>query len=264
MRIFELDINDPRSQAVVQNTMVVDLKKNYGDALAAWDKGIHVYKGMKTYFSDSSEGNFYKTDPKLSTRKSRNTTNHYTILMDNLPVWSAYPKRSKSLVCSTDYWVASGYGRIYAIIPKQGAVFGVCSRSDLWSSFWNNDYSLETFNRMFEDIPCPSYTEFLQGVLANQTEIAKRFLASTELYGILEADSLVSDMFATFINQIKVAQNTIDIQNAFSGLMDPKANNFRLSDISSLPGEGHEVWTDSEAYLLDPTKLGLLKQSGKI
>ena len=44
--------------------------------------------------------NFLLTDPKNYTRKTHDTFNYYTLILDNAPDWKDFPKRSKSLICS--------------------------------------------------------------------------------------------------------------------------------------------------------------------
>jgi len=72
-----------------------------------------------------------------SVRKSENTSNQYTLLMDNSPFFARFPKRSKSLICSTSDRIASGftYGSdIYAMFPYNGTPIGICPAFDMWHS----------------------------------------------------------------------------------------------------------------------------------
>lgn len=68
-------------------------------------------------------------------RTSANTFNYYTIWMDGDREWAAYPKRSKSLICSTDRGTANGFGDTQIIIPADKNKIGVCDSNDLWGSF---------------------------------------------------------------------------------------------------------------------------------
>lgn len=68
-------------------------------------------------------------------RRSRNTTNHYTVILDAvLP--KAFPKRSKSIICANWYGLnhADNYGTLYAIIPFDGVKIGVCPYMDMWDT----------------------------------------------------------------------------------------------------------------------------------
>jgi len=75
-------------------------------------------------------------NPKIEKRKSRNTANFYTLMMENLSQWRKFPKRSNSLICTTDYYKARMYGTAYRVIPIDlNAKFGVCPEEDIWESF---------------------------------------------------------------------------------------------------------------------------------
>lgn len=71
-------------------------------------------------------------DPSSGVRKSENTSNHYTELMDNSPYYKGWPKRSKSLICSTSESRARQYGRLYAVLPFNGTKIAVASDFDIW------------------------------------------------------------------------------------------------------------------------------------
>lgn len=68
-------------------------------------------------------------------RKSANTSNHYTVILDAvLP--KEFPKRGASIICAN--WAnrhyAHGYGVPYAIIPFDGVKIGVCPGRDIFDT----------------------------------------------------------------------------------------------------------------------------------
>lgn len=71
-------------------------------------------------------------DTSSGTRRSENTWNHYTLLLDNSPYYKGWPRRSKSIICTTDPKEASGYGTVMALIPLDGAKIGIVPESDMW------------------------------------------------------------------------------------------------------------------------------------
>ena len=79
-----------------------------------------------------------------STRKSENTSNWYTMIFDNHPDMREFPKRSKSLICTTSFTNAKAYGRteknVLAIIPFDHSAIGWTDKSDIW------DLKLSTFS----------------------------------------------------------------------------------------------------------------------
>ncbi len=64
-----------------------------------------IHTGSGTFLADSTR----------HLRKSANTHNYYTLLMDNLSSWDNYPKRSKSFICSVINNPRSGTG--FVVLP---------------------------------------------------------------------------------------------------------------------------------------------------
>ena len=77
---------------------------------------------------------FYLIDPKKHDRKSANTQNYYTYIIDNSKDWKDFPKRSKSLICH-GYDKELPYYDQYIVIPLNDANFGIANDDDLWTSF---------------------------------------------------------------------------------------------------------------------------------
>lgn len=92
----------------------------------------HIYRGIQGYHENYGIVDIGSEDD----RRSKNTTNHMTLLMDNLPSWKSYPKRSQSIICSTNSSNASSYGSLYMVYPTDQCNIGVCPASDIWDGFF--------------------------------------------------------------------------------------------------------------------------------
>ena len=102
-----------------------------------------VYKGIPF----GSVPDLYIEDPKKHKRESSNTTNHYTIIMDNSEYWKDYPKRSESIICTTSIDKSNMYGETYLIFPLDTkSKFGIASNEDIWTSF-----NLSNFNNILKN-----------------------------------------------------------------------------------------------------------------
>lgn len=105
------------------------LNKHCKDALKDIEQPI--VRGMKGF-----DGGFGVLHGEVGGRKSRNTTNYYTVILDAvLP--KEFPKRSASIICAN--WAnrshAAAYGgRAFAIIPFDGVKIGVCPSMDMWDT----------------------------------------------------------------------------------------------------------------------------------
>lgn len=96
-----------------------------------WSWGnTSLYRGTLNY------KNPYKFfDPTKFNRTSKAGFNYYNLIIDNTKQWGGFPKRSKSVIATTDYDTASKYGTVYHVIPFDSAVFGVCPTNDIYTSF---------------------------------------------------------------------------------------------------------------------------------
>jgi len=118
---YEIQVRDWSSDEAVKI-----LKNNCKDSLK-------LVKSRDTLFRGTTDrGAFLVIDPSTGVRKSTNTKNYYTILMDNSPYFREYPARSKSLICTTDEFYARDYGTMYALVPFDGQKIGICPYSDIW------------------------------------------------------------------------------------------------------------------------------------
>jgi len=106
-------------------------------AFSAAQEGNIIWRGVKGHFPD-----FMLADSdKGQARKSANTQNYYTLVIDNSAEWAKFPKRSRSFICSVDISNASRYGSAYAVFPYDYTKIGVCPDQDIWASFGrSSDY----------------------------------------------------------------------------------------------------------------------------
>lgn len=77
-------------------------------------------------------------NPSTGSRSSENTTNFYTELFDTNPANSAWPKRSKSFICTTKEsraWQYAGgrrQGSVSVVVPFDGVDVARCNFMDVW------------------------------------------------------------------------------------------------------------------------------------
>ncbi len=101
-------------------------------------------------------------------------SNHHTLLMDNLPSWKYFPKRTQSIIGSTNFNYDTSFGNhYYCIIPYDGANFGVAPSADLWNSSCkitlnnnNNNNNISSYEYQFDDYFSES---FLQAGISDDT-----------------------------------------------------------------------------------------------
>lgn len=195
MRLQEIKIlrEDYKEEIKSLDDVVDLLKRHCSDALKTIDKPI--VRGMTDY------GEFVKVKGEDGARKSQNTSNHYTMIMDAvLP--SEFPRRSKSIICANyqGEFYAGSFGTVYAIFPYNGVKIGVCPGRDIWRLdirlgetsdgivAWNNK-----FGKM--NLDDQNYDNFISG-LSDAIEDAQGEGIAYELRDIQDLDKTIREAYS--------------------------------------------------------------------
>lgn len=131
---------------------------------------------------DASEMKLIDTSKTI--RKSTNTSNYYTMIMDSvLP--AQFPRRSKSIICTNfaGRQYASSYGNPFAIVPFDSAKIGMCPYEDLWSTpinLFGTTFDIENINGEFfgMDLPVDDFDKFIKAFVARAHELDEMFTFS--------------------------------------------------------------------------------------
>jgi hypothetical protein len=222
-------------QQVLSKEDFLELKMTY---CKDWNKDdTKIFKGIDTILSE-----YNYINPTIIERKSANTSNISTLLFDNSPYNINYPKRSKSLICTSNYNRATLYGDVYRVIPFDGAKIAVCPDYDFWYSFRKiAEYgNIDDFN----DLISSSYSN---------------------CWTPLEPAKFLHDIndknYDIFIKQLQNLCDKLKIINTYNlpteindyfKLFDAKLNDINLYDYkkyAKMDLENNEVWTDSKCLL---------------
>jgi hypothetical protein len=205
-----------------------------------------IYRGKR------NTGNFNFVDPQKFTRVSANTQNYYTLLFSNLPSWKNYPKRQKSLICTTNEATANGYGYVYYVFPYDEAKIGVCPKTDLWNSF-------PGFIDDMGGIP------FLNSVIGTIKEYYKMDSLNSyeQLVSLFEKADRVNkttwkdifntawtENFITLFREMGYMEERTRLINCIDKYFDPKKSGFKIMKPGNSYPKDKEVWTDSKCILM--------------
>ena len=240
MRINELKLlptDDQRTQHV-SNGIISSVKNECGSALQQCKYGNSILKGFGVELTHTS----YKIDPSLKQRVSVNTHNYYTVLMDNLPSWQEYPKRSRSLICSTSLYTARGFatGEPYNIFPIDGAKIAVCPRLDIWHVKLTDNLTFVGLNGIFREckVSWYSYRNILDDIFQNRKKIATYL-----------QDAATTTSYNKIIDDIRSSDSQEQLITALDNLYNPDRLGFKLFSIEQLPAyKNREVWIGSPCY----------------
>lgn len=227
------ELNEASGYDVVDGNGVL---KKYHDVIKSYveARGDNpIYRGMK------DTGAYVLGTGNEISRRSANTENYYTLIVDTDPAWSNYPKRSKSFICSTSLNRSLGYGSLYVVIPLEHQSIGVCSEIDFWESF--GDPSPADINSALYD-------------LSRETGIP---LSSSNSSALKEDLDKISKSLVTHQN-IKIPYD-IDyigfrrgdnLWKAYADFMEPSKNGFTITnDVASIP-DNREVWMSGNVLFI--------------
>ena len=195
-----------------------------------------IYRGI----NDNNIYQYSFIDPKKYTRRSVETQNIYTYIIDNSPAWKEYPKRSKSIICTTKRTEATTYGFIYLVFPFDGSKIGVSPEADIWYAFKEinkKDGSLLSFNDRIMMIFDELGLTFYDGTY-------EKFLNSMKI--------LQDNIHRSKLVRFSVLQNykSGDIIKFIEDILDPKKNGFQLKTIGDALPFDKEVWTDGKSVIV--------------
>lgn len=185
-------------------------------------------------------------------RKSINTTNYYTYIIDHFikKEGNGYPLRSNSIICATNPMRNNlgVYGpKTYAIFPYNNVKIGLLPTHDIWrlSSDEENKYRMLRLNNMYEEygISDKSYEEFLSSL--------KEYINN---YKEHEEDSMLDhigndliDIFGTDANKVE------DKLEELYGIDNLKIKFITNKDLKDIKNDKRELWISGKCLAIEKT-----------
>lgn len=253
MKFYNWLNESSRSKKYKEEEIIEILKENCSEAIDRYQRDLGIWRASNT------SGPYLLTNPTGNRKSKFAVGNFYTLILNNHPMWSSFPKRE--IICSSgsDRSIVHGSNFVYNVFPFDGAKIGICSDDDVWVSFPELErYDFEILNE---------FNGFIEKVMydykvGKELKAEKFFkdLKNTTLEDILyfinfEADEEREnlDYYRNIIIKMKKdfkADTTM--YEVITKLFDPKKNMFRLQKISDYNVRGdYEVWTDSKCVLID-------------
>lgn len=162
-KVFESAVDEKPTYKNLATKAAIDfLNAHCKDAIWMLEKNTPVYRGINDYHDPDikTTKDFSLVDTMLTTRKSQNTSNFYTVILDNNPLNKDFPKRSKSFVGTTSIDYAHGYSNsgsdsIFVMIPTDQAKIGIVNHADIWHTrikLFGHSMAIEQFNDEFNEL----------------------------------------------------------------------------------------------------------------
>ena len=233
-------INEGRSQTITEEKVKSLIDTQYNKAT----EGTLIYRGNR-----SLRGDYYFLDPTKSYERESPfaTANFYNLLFSNLPSWRKYPKRNKSVICTTSNANAfrRGCDVAYIVLPINDADIGVCPADDIWFSFKHSGIAnLNILNYDLIDLFKDNTTE--DNVDVNWHSFLR---ACKEL----EDNGRLKEMGYGFdtIDIDKYVESKMSFIEYLNELLNPDKNKLKMVKPGAKLKPNVEVWTDSPCLLIN-------------
>jgi hypothetical protein len=276
MKISEVEYPQRTRNVAVSEEQFFQSLPSIQLALEAAVSGIcRIYRGE----SSISPGVKF-VEPAKYTRRSANTDNYYTELVDNSDRWTMYPKRSQSLICTNHLQTASGYGDIHVVLPQADPVIGVCSGIDFWYSFHHLQdvtqggpselnstikyiYYTLTHNELGSSPSYPELVDAFRAIDQKNPYWPVRSAGDTTVQHL--GDSLFQGAQAwkdpAANRLLKLGGNLL---RTCDQLLDPAKNNFSARHLSEMKLTAeHELWLSAPSFLVPVDKFRYWRESGR-
>ena len=268
------NINESLNTTTLTKDEVIEILTTKCKKFLNWGKDYT--EDCLIYRKDEDRGDFLLVNPKLSSQDRIAPyafKNYHNLLISNLESWKDWPRRNKSLICASSYRALShggGFIKVpkanYVIIPFDDTVVATGDRGDFWNCFPNLPKD-EDF--MEEDLDRPSIAYYMISLVYELDRNVKPSLNTNwnELKSFLEgseaSEHIISKYFTTD-NEV-LWDDSLNLLENLNILLDPKSNNFKLTDIVGVmnlysqldtnESEALESWFEDESIMIRLDKL---------
>jgi len=262
-------INESLNTTTLTKDEVIEILTTKCKKFLSWGKDYT--EDCLIYRKDESRGDFLLVNPKISSQDRIAPyafKNYHNLLISNLESWKDWPRRNKSLICASSYRALShGGGFIkgpsvdYVIIPFDDTMVATGDRGDFWNCFSNLPKD-ESF--MEEDLDRPSIAYYMTSLVHELDRNVKPSLNTNwnELKSFLEGSEASEQIIGKyFTTDYEVLWNdSLNLLENLNILLDPKNNNFKLTDIAGVmnmysqldtnESEALESWFEDESIMI--------------
>lgn len=242
-------LTEGRSKVISEKEFKTLFKKNCLDT---------HYLGPEIYRGTDNHNPFLYVNPALSERKSPYATNQiYMLLLSNMPSWREYPKRNRSLTCSTSRDKANGYGsNMYVVFPYNKAKIGVSPTEDIWYSTDKKFHiTLNEVNYNLEDI---LYFTIHKSVPYGITyPLLLKMFSEVDEFKIGDRRGYAAELkkltvsAREFFEDLGYDKPKTKLFDCLNKELSPEELKCKLITTGHPILEKAEVWTDSECLLVD-------------
>ena len=225
-------------------------KENGSKFLWMLEEYKFIYRGDTSHYVIPGSADII--DVMGTARVSVNTSNHYTVIFDNHPEMKDFPKRSKSLICSTSFSKASDYSERYSepfiVLPTNDSTVGFTGEQDIWNTYITLagvTMSLSSVNYMFEhlgikDRSIQDFYDFQEKLRDKASDEFLKLDQALTNNNVIDGSSQYKSMVNNFVNCVFEAYSPKN-----TGFYSKNSSSFSMADM-----DDQELWVDGHVILL--------------
>lgn len=223
-------LNESRTQKLDKDEFMQLIETKCSEALKEFKRGNYIFRGRE----ENNKIPYLVTNPTGKRKSAYARNNYYTLIFNNDPKWSNFPKRE--IICTYDFDEADDRGRAYYVFPYDGAKIGECPKSDIWYSF----KGITSLNKLNYDLE-----EILKVSLKDKFTNIRKYSKLKKVLSGLSIDDVDPTLNDTASDFVWYKHGFDNLYEYITNLLDPKRNNFKIETVSSFINNGEsEVWTD--------------------
>jgi hypothetical protein len=247
--LLEISVSASRSKQISRDQAIALVKTRCKKALKI-DHAV-IVRGV------DNKSDFSFSIPSLSTRTSANTSNEYTLVLDNSPEWDKFPKRSESLICGTvaNAGYANDFGELHIVLPIDNwpTDIGVCSDFDLWTSFKfsspRHGRNLEQLNSSIRMVFDAAVTYDIPGKDMTWEQFRQLCKETTDF--LRDPTNVNTPLSNTWKN---VTDGKMTFEEQVRHYLNPKDNGIKVMTYAELAqitdASAREVWLSNDSVLI--------------
>lgn len=208
------------------------------DAIELIKDNVHNDLKKPLYRGMSDGADCMIIDSTYVGRKSANTKNYYTLILDQILKTTKFPLRSKSIICSKAKHIAEDYGdALYVIFPMKGVKIAAVNEVDIWHTTFKADHY---DGRMLD----------LNGFMKDMGISDDSFNSIVEdLNKMFENDDKYNSEFPYMLLK-KAIDDTKDVKTSLLKLYKTVVDKFTLHDSSSEISGMSECWVEGKCIAI--------------
>lgn len=247
--------------------LVKAMRENCSRALESARAGDFIYRGSR---ADRVAGVY---DPGSGSRKSQNTSNYYTMLLDTNPANDAFPKRGASFIASTRRAKAHGYanstgklGTLLYCFPFDETPIALVNEDDMWDL--RVDFGLDLAGR-YGSHDIADLNDLWEGLVGDMMLNAKDVASMADMISAIRNEhpsTIVACLRREgFLHNADKAKMTeAEIVDKFADAI-PKAFSYKnlgctLTRADELPTGSCEVWFSGKCVMVPSDVLDDLRE----